>query len=213
MQVNYSSKNYFIEIPQSFTTLKSFCLDNLRNETENEKLIFHSVDHFGVSYISNDDDYSRYIHNCIILGIKPIITVEVLKESRFISENDESMLCKKFSFSESTYEGCKDKCETKNIDRCNDYNQNRLFDIYEDIKHCHFGTQCNGCGKTDIEGKRYKCNTCGNFDFCDSCYATKADLHKHKFTMISSQKKGFSFASVKPNSRTSTYNSVIFEAF
>lgn len=30
----------------------------------------------------------------------------------------------------------------------------------------HKGVTCDSCGKKDIEGIRYKCAVCANFDFC-----------------------------------------------
>lgn len=33
----------------------------------------------------------------------------------------------------------------------------------------HIGVTCDGCGVYPINGIRYKCNTCPNFDFCEKC--------------------------------------------
>lgn len=39
----------------------------------------------------------------------------------------------------------------------------------------HEDTLCDGCGKSPIVGGRWKCNTCENFELCDTCYG--AGLH------------------------------------
>jgi Zinc finger, ZZ type len=33
----------------------------------------------------------------------------------------------------------------------------------------HYGVACQGCGLSPIRGIRYQCNTCDEFDFCESC--------------------------------------------
>ena len=45
----------------------------------------------------------------------------------------------------------------------------------------HSGTVCNGCGLFNIQGVRYKCIQCGDFDFCEQCYEEKKYIHGHPF--------------------------------
>ena len=35
-----------------------------------------------------------------------------------------------------------------------------------------------------IVGKRYKCKTCNNFDFCEKCYEKNKETHGHNFHLI-----------------------------
>lgn len=51
------------------------------------------------------------------------------------------------------------------------------------IKMVHTGIVCNKCGKKDIEGKRYKCAQCANFNLCENC--EKNYIHDMKHIMIS----------------------------
>jgi hypothetical protein len=54
-------------------------------------------------------------------------------------------------------------------------------------KVVHFGVTCDSCQKKDIEGARYKCSVCSNFDFCEKCEATVE--HEHPFLKIKTLKQ------------------------
>ena len=49
-------------------------------------------------------------------------------------------------------------------------------------KPIHYGIVCNKCGKRDIEGKRYKCAQCTNFNLCEKCENNY--IHDMKHIMI-----------------------------
>lgn len=51
-----------------------------------------------------------------------------------------------------------------------------------DGKIIHKGVTCDGCATNDIEGARYKCAVCANFDFCEKCEAST--MHVHPFLKI-----------------------------
>ena len=40
---------------------------------------------------------------------------------------------------------------------------------------------CNGCGSKSIEGIRYKCAICKNFDYCEKCFRENSEKHNHPF--------------------------------
>ncbi len=52
------------------------------------------------------------------------------------------------------------------------------------VKVVHKGFVCDGCDKGPIEGSRYKCAVCEDFDFCESCEELNADKHPHPFIKI-----------------------------
>lgn len=58
-------------------------------------------------------------------------------------------------------------------------------------KEIHFGFICDGCQMNPIVGKRYKCDTCKDFDFCEKCYEKNKESHGHKFNQIENPLKKF----------------------
>ena len=48
-------------------------------------------------------------------------------------------------------------------------------------KEIHWFIICDGCGMYPIIGKRYNCDICPNFDFCENCYEKEKENHKHSF--------------------------------
>jgi hypothetical protein len=46
----------------------------------------------------------------------------------------------------------------------------------------HKNISCDGCGKMDFIGTRYKCSVCKNFDYCSACEESKP--HDHAFLKI-----------------------------
>jgi len=67
------------------------------------------------------------------------------------------------------------------------------------VKIVHRWVNCDGCGKRGIEGIRYKCAVCPDFDFCEKCEATVE--HAHPFLKIKnlSQTPIRLFADIKGN--------------
>ncbi|EFC39910.1 hypothetical protein NAEGRDRAFT_81162 [Naegleria gruberi] len=43
----------------------------------------------------------------------------------------------------------------------------------------HFGVTCDGCGKYAFVGKRFKCDDCDDFDFCEDCFASETVRNAH----------------------------------
>ena len=51
-------------------------------------------------------------------------------------------------------------------------------------KVIHYNVICDGCQASPIEGKRYKCKTCGDFDYCEKCYEAFKNSHNHEFSVM-----------------------------
>lgn len=43
--------------------------------------------------------------------------------------------------------------------------------------NCHPGVSCDGCHRSPIVGRRFKCLVCNNFDLCEACEAKGDHLH------------------------------------
>ena len=52
-------------------------------------------------------------------------------------------------------------------------------------KEVHTFVTCDGCKMNPLVGKRYKCECCPNFDFCEKCYKNKKEAHGHSFKQVS----------------------------
>ena len=51
-------------------------------------------------------------------------------------------------------------------------------------KEIHHFVTCDGCKMSPLVGKRYKCECCPNFDFCEECYKKKSEKHGHSFKKV-----------------------------
>jgi len=69
-----------------------------------------------------------------------------------------------------------------------------IIDVYNDEPNneknkivTHYGVTCDGCNQYPIKGKRFKCNNCKDFDFCENCIKKKRRItwkKTHNFTTI-----------------------------
>jgi len=53
-----------------------------------------------------------------------------------------------------------------------------------EVKPKHNRVTCDGCNIGPIEGVRYKCAVCADFDFCEACEELNKDCHPHPFIKI-----------------------------
>ena len=61
-------------------------------------------------------------------------------------------------------------------------------ELKENEKIIFENINCNGCGVKSIEGTRYKCAICKNFDYCEKCFNENCEKHDHPFIKIYNQK-------------------------
>ena len=67
----------------------------------------------------------------------------------------------------------------------NSNNEKKVEDKKEEPKkEVHSLFICDGCEMNPIVGKRYKCKTCHDFDFCEKCYEKNKATHKHEFKLV-----------------------------
>ncbi|KAI9205742.1 thioredoxin-like-domain-containing protein [Polychytrium aggregatum] len=54
-----------------------------------------------------------------------------------------------------------------------------------DASHVWEGVGCDGCSATPIEGRRFKCSDCNNYDLCEACHSNAATVHPdHTFDEV-----------------------------
>ena len=52
-------------------------------------------------------------------------------------------------------------------------------------KKIHINFQCDGCAKNPIEGIRYHCQSCRDYDLCEKCFYSQIKIkHGHSFSAI-----------------------------
>ena len=89
----------------------------------------------------------------IISKVKSEITEELSERSRISSRINEPVIIEEPIFHKNV-EKQSEKAEEKKI---------------ENEKVVHSGVTCDSCNTRNIEGVRYKCSVCSNFDFCERC--------------------------------------------
>jgi hypothetical protein len=61
-------------------------------------------------------------------------------------------------------------------------NQINFTEPNSNQKDIHYNVICDGCGMNPIQGIRYKCSVCKNFDYCEKCEETIP--HDHAFIKL-----------------------------
>ncbi|XP_059922232.1 E3 ubiquitin-protein ligase HERC2 isoform X1 [Gadus macrocephalus] len=59
-----------------------------------------------------------------------------------------------------------------------------LLSEMELVPSVHPGVRCDGCQMFPINGPRFKCRNCDDFDYCDSCFKTSKHNTRHSFGRI-----------------------------
>ncbi|TSK42064.1 E3 ubiquitin-protein ligase HERC2 [Bagarius yarrelli] len=59
-----------------------------------------------------------------------------------------------------------------------------LLSEMELVPSIHPGVRCDGCQMFPINGPRFKCRSCDDFDFCESCFKTRKHSSRHSFGRI-----------------------------
>ncbi|CAH1268469.1 HERC2 [Branchiostoma lanceolatum] len=58
-----------------------------------------------------------------------------------------------------------------------------LVSEMELVPSSHPGVTCDGCQMFPVNGPRFQCKTCDDFDYCENCFKTKKH-HRHPFVRI-----------------------------
>ncbi|CAH6420161.1 Von Willebrand factor type A domain protein [uncultured virus] len=90
------------------------------------------------------------------------------------------------------YDLC-ERCEPDKLQK-HPFPQPHLFREITEPPVVHYGISCDGCGQSPIVGKRFKCQTCADYDLCGRCEPDSPNKHKwfpptHQFREITEARK------------------------
>ena len=54
------------------------------------------------------------------------------------------------------------------------------------LVHLYTAIRCEGCSMKPIEGPRFHCQVCADFDFCQECFI-RGQAHDHAFERVDDQ--------------------------
>ena len=109
------------------------------------------------------------------------VKINALKEKLGIKDEDINIIPKK-TIIKVVHKN--KKLRSKNVKKEKKENNEKK----EEQKEIHTLVTCDGCYKSPIIGKRYKCECCPNFDFCEECYKKKKEKHGHSFKIVETKK-------------------------
>uniref|UniRef100_A0AAY4E4J6 E3 ubiquitin-protein ligase HERC2 n=1 Tax=Denticeps clupeoides TaxID=299321 RepID=A0AAY4E4J6_9TELE len=69
-----------------------------------------------------------------------------------------------------------------------------LLSEMELVPSVHPGVRCDGCQMFPINGPRFKCRNCDDFDFCENCFKTRKHNTRHSFGRINEPGKSVAFS-------------------
>ena len=61
---------------------------------------------------------------------------------------------------------------------------NKFIKHYIILGNQHEGIFCDVCEEQDIEGVRWKCNECDDYDLCSTCYNANKGCTQHEYLCI-----------------------------
>ncbi len=115
-----------------------------------------------------------------LLKQKKALKIQIIKEKKTLEteekENDEKIkqLKEKLGIKE----------EKKNCEKNKKKKLKLRGKKKENKKEIHSLVSCDGCHMNPLIGRRYKCETCPNFDFCEACYKKEKEKHGHQFKVV-----------------------------
>ena len=188
-----------IECPSSFNELKEtikylYILD----EVQIEKIIISYQDSDAQRhYISNEEEFDKIIPKLESI----VLTLEILDDDKYLTidpsfeeefnsiyllnlSNDNKDKDEYYGFyydmddlnriTEELYAG-----------EVEDVNDEKGKEEKEENKEIvHNGIKCNICGDENIEGIRYLCGVCDNFNLCQKCEKVSGEEHNHPLLKI-----------------------------
>ena len=115
---------------------------------------------------------------CIQNPEKKLITKEEKKEQKNLPKKN---IIKKAIFTEKTPKILTENSKKKEILKAKNLKKKTTNDSKKEV---HWFISCDGCHAYPIYGKRFKCETCKDFDLCEKCYEKQKQTHNHSFKNV-----------------------------
>ena len=197
-ELNFYDEKVIITLPSSFMEFKLNIAEKFLIELDDVNELLISSENLK---ITNEEEYQQ------LLSLKKRISIKIE-----ISENSKIYQNEKKNMLEEKMDNIKKKWNNLEIgkkfeDITNQFKEKfqnlvKLNEVKKDDKKeekkdkeekknekkeeliTHYRVKCDGCKKFPIEGIRYKCTICKNFDYCEECEKKYALQHGHPLLKI-----------------------------
>ena len=197
-ELNFYDEKVIITLPSSFMEFKLNIAEKFLIELDDVNELLISSENLK---ITNEEEYQQ------LLSLKKRISIKIE-----ISENSKIYQNEKKNMLEEKMDNIKKKWNNLEIgkkfeDITNQFKEKfqnlvKLNEVKKDNKKeekkdkeekknekkeeliTHYRVKCDGCKKFPIEGIRYKCTICKNFDYCEECEKKYALEHGHPLLKI-----------------------------
>ena len=180
-KINFNNFFKLMRVSDNFNSFledisKNFHI-NLDPNKKNFKITYLDQDNDNV-LLDNESDYNLLLNSMYSSNINQIKIKVQLNDNTNYNYND--------NFISNNNENSKNVINENVEDKNFENNQNNFFDSNSKKKDIHLGVICDGCGMNPIQGIRYKCSVCNNFDYCEKCEETIP--HDHAFIKLAHPK-------------------------
>ena len=186
------------ECPPSFYELKEKIkfLYILDEDQINKIIISYQDSDAQHHYISNEDEFDKVIPKIESI----ILTIEILDDDKYLTidpsfeeEYNNIYLLNLTNDNKDTYEYSGFYYDMEDLNKateeCTDGENDEKDekgngDKEENKEIVHNGIKCNICGNENIEGIRYLCGICDDFNLCQECEKVNGQGHNHPLLKI-----------------------------
>ena len=176
-KINYNNNFKLIRASDNFNSFledisKNFHI-NFDLNKKNFKISYLDQDNDNV-LIDNESDYNLLLSS---MNSSNINQIKIKVEINDNINNNNNDIC---FF--NNFKNLKNEFHTNYDFNTPENNQNNFTEPNSNQKDIHYNVICDGCGMNPIQGIRYKCSVCKNFDYCEKCEETIP--HDHAFIKL-----------------------------
>ena len=177
-KINYNNNFKLMHAPDNFNSFleevsKNFHI-NFDLNNKNFKISYLDQDNDNV-LIDNESDYNLLLDSMNSSNKNQIKIKIEINDNKNNNINDNNFFNNFKNLKNVFQENYEDFNTPEN-------NQNNFTEPNSNQKDIHYNVICDGCGMNPIQGIRYKCSVCKNFDYCEKCEDTIP--HDHAFIKL-----------------------------